>query len=114
MASGGFGQEGGQKPRAHFPAFVIWPIPYLFRKYARRHISEKLTFLTGKRFSQYWSRTGTGKKQSAVHDRDRFREIIKMIEDEGIDLSLRKPPLPPAIGRAIVDKCADGKWHPVE
>lgn len=59
--------------------------------------------LTERRFRSYWEHT------TGSNERQRFAEVLRLIED---DTRIGKPTSKkPEVGRAIVDKFADGKWH---
>ena len=60
--------------------------------------------LTERGFREYWARTD----RSETNERKRFTEVLRLIED-GPATTRRSP-----IGKPIVQKFADGKWHKPE
>lgn len=63
------------------------------------------TFTEG-RFRSFWERTDKNEPKEAY----RFRSVIKLIESEATISAPRRP----AIGKAIREHFADGKWHDSE
>lgn len=59
--------------------------------------------LTERRFRSYWERTTGG------NERQRFDEVLRLIDHD--TRIVRPQTKKPEVGRAIVDKFADGKWH---
>ena len=61
--------------------------------------------LTERGFREYWARTD----RSETNERKRFTEVLRLIEDGPATRRRRSP-----IGKPIVQKFADGKWHKPE
>jgi len=66
--------------------------------------------LNERSFRKCWAQTSTGSNQSPVHDRDRFREVARMIADAA-ETGTRKKPIGPDVSKKIVKKLGDGQWH---
>lgn len=63
--------------------------------------------ITERRFREYWART----VKSSEHER--FTEVEALIAIAA-ELPARRPQRDKKIGKAIVDKFGDGKWHSIE
>jgi hypothetical protein len=62
------------------------------------------TNLTERKFREYWDRTDGGT------ERQRFGEVAKLMREELHLMSPRRK----LIGKQIIEKFADGKWHALE
>lgn len=74
--------------------------------------SEKLPFLSERRFRGYWNQTTTptGKRDNqSTHERERFQQVIRLMEATKPDLV--KDRTPQQYGRKLAEKCGDGRWR---
>jgi hypothetical protein len=64
--------------------------------------------LTERAFRSYWEQTDKAEK----NDRIRFQAVLRLMEEH---TRVGKSTAPkPAVGKAIMDRFADGKWHDLE
>jgi hypothetical protein len=77
--------------------------------------NEHLASIACSRFDHYWRRLSNGKADRlGLHDRERFREIARLMTEESgerVGKYQRKPPISREAPKAIIKKLGDAQWH---
>lgn len=69
--------------------------------------------LTERRFRHFWNQTEGGAGSSGGNERIRFREVLRLIEEDAA-IPKVKDKSGKELGKRIATRFADGKWHDIE